>query len=90
MNGSQKAAFYSPYDETFLFGTRGGGKSVCQLSFLAAPVGQGLGSSYKAIVFRREHKDLAQLVSESQKLYYEYFKGAKFLDSKLCWIFKDG
>lgn len=78
--------------ECLFSGGRGSGKSEALLADFARYVGQGHGVNYRGIIFRRNYKELADLIVKSRKMYNPIFKGAKFHESpsQYKWRFADG
>lgn len=81
--GSQLTFLQSPVFETLYEGTRGPGKTLTLLMDFAREVGKGYGSSWRGILFRREYKDLDDVVKKIEEwfplLFGEQFR---FLHSK--------
>jgi hypothetical protein len=90
--GSQLLLLTCPVFECLYEGTRGPGKTDTLLMDFVQHVGQGYGSDWKGILFRREYKELADVEKKSKKWFYDAFPGAKFLasQSEYKWRFPDG
>lgn len=90
--GSQQRFLTCPVFEVLLEGPRGGGKTDVLLADFAQHVGQGFGPAWRGVLFRREYKQLADVIAKSKKLFHRVFPEARFLSSNdsLKWIFKDG
>ena len=90
--GPQTAFLKYPGQEALFSGGRGSGKSEALLADFARYVGQGHGINYRGIIFRRQYKELNDLIVKSKKMYLPVFKGAKFHESpqSLKWVFEDG
>lgn len=80
--GSQTLALCSPAHVTLYHGTRGPGKTDCQLMRFRMRVAQGYGHYWRGIIFDREYKNLDDLVSKSMRWFPAFDDGAKFLASK--------
>jgi len=90
--GSQTLAVACPCDEILYHGTRGPGKTECQLAYFVARCGIGYGRHWRGIMFDRGYKNLDDMISKAQNLIPKIFPKAKFLSSKsdLAWKFPDG
>ena len=90
--GSQTLALSCPADIILYHGTRGPGKTDCQLMRFRKNVGVGYGKFWKGIIFDREYKNLDDLVTKSQRWFPEFKDGAKFLSSKsdYKWVWPTG
>lgn len=92
--GSQLCFLQCPVFECLFHGTRGPGKTETLLMDFARDVGRGYGSSWRGILFRREYKDLDDVVKKCKALFRDsgMFPGAKFLESKSEYkvVFPDG
>lgn len=85
--GPQSALTSCPCDEIFYGGARGGGKSYGSLlDWYKHQLKHGKYS--KGILFRRTYPELEDIVEKS-RLIFPLF-GAKYLESKRTWIFKNG
>lgn len=82
--GSQLAFLQCPIFECLFHGTRGPGKTETLLMDFARDVGRGYGASWRGVLFRREYKDLDDVVKKCKALFRDsgMFPGAKFLESK--------
>ena len=89
---SQRLFLSCPLYECLLEGTRGALKTDALLMDFAQHVGQGFGAAWRGILFRKEYKDLADVVAKSKKWFYQIFPGALFLESnaQYKWKFPDG
>ena len=58
----------------------------------AARVGLGFGPFWVGIIFRREYKELQDIIRKSKRWFPRIFPGARFLRSasELKWVFPDG
>jgi len=90
--GSQSLALSCPANEILYEGTRGPGKTACQLMRFRRLVGRGYGAFWKGIIFDIEYKNLADIISQSKKLFRKFGDGAKFLSSAsdLKWVWPTG
>ncbi|MAO65077.1 MAG: terminase [Balneola sp.] len=90
--GSQSQFMSCPIFECLYEGTRGPGKTDALLMDFLQHVGRGFGAEWRGILFRREYKELADVIKKSKKWYWQIFPNAKFLESpsELKWRFPDG
>lgn len=90
--GSQTLALCCPFSEILYEGARGPGKTDWILMRFAARVGVGFGPFWTGVIFRREYKELNDIIKKSQRWFPRIFPGAKFLRSAsdLKWVFPDG
>lgn len=90
--GSQALFLACPIFEVLYEGTRGPGKSDALLADYAQEVGVGFGPAWRGVIFRREYKELDDLIAKSEKWYPKIFPGARFLESaqKYLWHFPGG
>lgn len=79
--GSQTLALDSRADHTLLHGTRGPGKTACQLMRFRRRVGLGYGAYWRGMILDTEFKDLADVVAQSRRFFELFDDGAKFLES---------
>ena len=88
----QSRALACPVYEMLASGDRGGGKSDWLLMDFAQFVGRGYGRAWRGILWRREYKDLDDIISKSRKWFPQMFPGARFLEStaQLRWVFPWG
>lgn len=86
--GSQWLFLECPIFECLMAGSRGGGKTLTLVMDFCKDVGKGYGSSWRGIMFRREYKDLDDVVKKIEQFLPKIFKNAKgepsvrFLHSK--------
>lgn len=80
--GSQTLFFECPVFECLYHGTRGPGKTISLLMDFAKEVGQGYGSSWRGILFRRQFGDLDDVVRKIEEWFPKMFPGFRFLKSK--------
>lgn len=90
--GSQEIFLSCPIFECLYEGTRGPGKTDALLMDFVQHVGQGYGPAWRGLLFRREYKELADVVTKSKKWFKQIFPKSRFLESKsdYKWIFPDG
>lgn len=90
--GSQVAFLSCPFWEVLYEGERGPGKTDSMLMKFAMHVGQGWGEEWRGIIFRREYKQLDDLVKKSKKIFRRLFPGARWLSSKsdYRWVWPTG
>lgn len=90
--GPQEWYLSCPALELLGWGNRGGGKSDALLFSFAQYVGRGFRQAWRGVIFRREYKDLTDLVERSKKWFRKVFPGAKFHESASAyfWQFPDG
>jgi len=89
---SQELAMDSRCHHTLYCGTRGPGKSDCQLMRFRRHVGKGYGSFWRGIIFDKEYKNLDDLVIKSQRWFNAFADGAKWLSSAkdYKWVWPTG
>lgn len=92
LKGSQSLALSCPADEILYEGTRGPGKTACQLARFRSRVGLGYGSYWRGVIFDLEYKDLQDLVVQSKRFFNAFGDGAKFLSSQsdYKWVWPTG
>lgn len=90
--GSQSLAISCPCNEILYEGTRGPGKTAAQLMRFRRLVGRGYGAFWKGVIFDIEYKNLADIISQSKKLFNLFKDGARFLssNSELKWVWPTG
>lgn len=90
--GSQSLAISCPCNEILYEGTRGPGKTAAQLMRFRRLVGKGYGAFWKGVIFDIEYKNLADIISQSKKLFNKFGDGARFLssNSELKWVWPTG
>lgn len=90
--GSQAAFLSCGVFECLYEGTRGPGKTDALLMSFAKNVGLGFGPAWKGVLFRREYKELQDVVSKSKRWFRQIFSGARFLESlsDYKWRFETG
>lgn len=89
---SQELAISSPCSHTLYHGTRGPGKTIVQLMFFRQRVGIGYGKYWRGVIFDVEHKNLDDLVAQSELFFPQFDDGCKFLKSAsgYKWVWKTG
>ena len=80
--GSQMMFLECPIYECLYEGTRGPGKTVSLIMDFAKECGKGWGSAWRGVLFRREYKDLDEIVRQLEAMLSEVFPGFRFLKSK--------
>lgn len=80
-NSSQELAIDTRAQHTLYHGARGPGKTATQLMRFRRRVGIGYGTFWRGIIFDREFKNLADIVTQSQRFFGAFCDGAKFLSS---------
>ena len=92
LEGSQCLALSCPCNEILYEGTRGPGKTAAQLMRFRQRVGLGYGAFWKGVIFDIEYKNLADIISQSKKIFNRFNDGAKFLSSasELKWKWPTG
>lgn len=90
--GSQSLALSCPCNEILYEGTRGPGKTAAQLARFRRNVGAGYGSFWRGIIFDTEYKNLADIITQSKRMYRMFNDGARYLASasELKWIWPTG
>lgn len=90
--GSQSLALSCPCDEILFEGTRGPGKTAAQLARFRRLVGLGYGTFWRGIIFDTEYKNLADIITQSKRMYRLFGDGARFLNSasELRWVWPTG
>lgn len=91
-NSSQELALDSRCNETCFTGTRGPGKTDCQLAFFKKFVGMGYGSHWKGVIFDQEYKSLDDIVAKSHRMFEGCGDGAQFKRSlvEYKWVWPTG
>ena len=78
---SQELALDTRCHHTLYHGARGPGKTITQLMRFRSRVGKGYGSFWRGVIFDKEFKNLADLVTQSRRFFNQFGDGAKFLSS---------
>ncbi|MDG3394284.1 terminase family protein [Vibrio parahaemolyticus] len=77
--------------EVLYTGGRGIGKSELLIADFLQDVGKGWGAAWNGVIFRREYKNLADLIAKSKKIISKAFPDAKFVGgNQLEWRFATG
>lgn len=90
---SQEFALRTNANHILYHGTRGPGKTDCQLARFAANVGVGYGSYWRGVIFDRKYKNLDDLIIKSKRIFRKIFGNrCKFLESKgdYKWVWDTG
>jgi hypothetical protein len=90
---SQEFALSTDAQHILYHGTRGPGKTDCQLARFAGNVGVGYGSYWRGVIFDRKYKNLDDLIIKSKRIFRKIFGSrAKFLESKgdYKWVWDTG
>lgn len=92
LQGSQALAISCPAHVILYEGTRGPGKTDCQLMAFRKNVGKGYGRFWRGVIFDREYKNLDDLVSKSLRWFPAFNDGARFLSSNsdYKWVWPTG
>lgn len=90
--GSQSLSLSCPCNEILFEGTRGPGKTAAQLARFRRNVGVGYGSFWRGVIFDVEYKNLADIITQSKRMYRLFGDGARFLSSgsELKWVWRTG
>ncbi|KVD71802.1 terminase [Burkholderia ubonensis] len=90
--GSQSLALSCPCNEILFEGTRGPGKTAAQLARFRRLVGRGYGSFWRGVIFDIEYKNLADIITQSKRMFRLFNDGARFLSSasELRWVWPTG
>lgn len=90
---SQEFALRTNANHILYHGTRGPGKTDCQLVRFAQNVGIGYGSFWRGVIFDRKYKNLDDLIIKSKRIFRAIFGDrCKFLESKgdYKWVWDTG
>lgn len=89
---SQELALDTRCQHTLFTGSRGPGKTDCQLMRFRRRVGLGYGAFWRGVIFDREHKNLDDLVAKSKRWFNEFNDGAVFLSATNAykWVWPSG
>jgi hypothetical protein len=89
---SQELALDTRCQHTLYTGSRGPGKTDCQLMRFRRRVGLGYGDFWRGVIFDREHKNLDDLVAKSKRWFNEFNDGATFLSATNAykWVWPSG
>jgi hypothetical protein len=90
---SQEFALRTNANHILYHGTRGPGKTDCQLTRFAKNVGVGYGSYWRGVIFDRKYKNLDDLIIKSKRIFKKIFGDrCKFLESKgdYKWVWDTG
>ena len=87
---SQHLLHSCPFTEVLLEGNRGGGKSDAMVMDFLSGVGKGYKEAWQGIIFRREIKELKDLIKKSRKYINALFPEAIYNKSDRLWTFPEG
>lgn len=92
LHGSQSTALSCPCNEILFEGTRGPGKTAAQLAVFRRNVGVGYGSFWRGVIFDTEYKNLADIITQSKRMFRLFNDGARYLSSasELRWVWPTG
>lgn len=76
--------------EVMFHGGRGIGKSEVLIIAYLIHVGQGWGSSWTGVIFKKEYKPLRNLIATSRKIIPRIFPDAVWNKSECSWTFEIG
>lgn len=90
--GSQQQFMDCPFFECLYEGNRGPGKTDALLMDYFQHVGKGFGPAWRGILFRRQFKELADVITKTKRWFRQICPAAVFLEgnSQLKWRFPDG
>lgn len=90
--GLQSLSLSCPCDEILFEGTRGPGKTAAQLARFRRKVGLGYGTFWRGVIFDTEYKNLADIITQSKRMYRLFGDSARFLNSasELRWVWPTG
>lgn len=90
--GSQALALTAPCNFIFYDGSRGPGKTDCQIMRFRSFVGQGYGQFWRGIILDRRYKSLDDVIQKTKRWFPQFKDGAKFLSSNasLKWVWPTG
>ena len=80
--GGQQLFLSCPFKEALAEGNRGGGKTETLLIDFARDVGMGFGPRWRGVLFRREYKQLDDVVAKAKQLFLRMQNRPKWLSSK--------
>ncbi|MDH5559421.1 MAG: terminase [Deltaproteobacteria bacterium] len=88
--GSQRRFLSCPVFECLYEGSRGPGKTDALLMDFAQHAGQGLGPSWRGVLFRVSLRQLDEVIAKSKKWFFPAFSGIRFLRNELKWHWPTG
>lgn len=88
--GSQEAFLECPIYECLYTGTRGPGKTDALLMDFAQEVGQGWGSDWNGVLFRRTYPELQDVIDKSKKWFPRIWPAAQYNEAKNFWKWPTG
>lgn len=75
--GGQWLFLACPYWEALADGDRGGGKSAALVASFLAHVGEGYGSGWRGVIFRRTYPELDDLIDRAREIIADIYPGVK-------------
>jgi hypothetical protein len=89
---SQALAISCPCNVILYEGSRGPGKTDCQLMDFRSYVGKGYGKFWRGVIFDREYKNLDDMIAKSERWFPQFGDGARFLrsNSDYKWVWPTG
>jgi len=79
-NSAAQAVYVAcPVFEVLLWGGRGGGKTAALIADYAQHVGRGHGAAWRGIIFRRQARDLIDIVAKARQMLRPIFPDAEFV-----------
>lgn len=88
--GSQEAFILSPVFETLYEGPRGGGKSLLLIMSFAQYCDQGLGASWRGVLFRQTYPQLSDIIAKTKQWIPQIFPEAKYNEQRATWTWPGG
>ena len=88
--GSQTLFLQCPLFEVLYEGTRGPGKTDALIMDFASDTGQGLGESWRGVLFRKSYPELADVIAKSKKWFMRMRNPPKFNESNSTWTWPGG
>lgn len=88
--GSQAAFLECPIFECLYTGTRGPGKTDALLMDYAQEVGNGWGSDWRGVLFRRTYPELQDVIDKSKRWFPQIWPEAEFNEAKTFWRWPGG
>jgi len=88
--GSQTEFLQCPLYEVLYEGTRGPGKTDALIMDFASETGQGLGSSWRGVLFRRTYPELGDVIAKTKKWFGQLSNAPTFNEGKSTWTWPTG
>lgn len=88
--GSQTAFLACPLFEVLYEGTRGPGKTDALIMDFASDCGQGFGSNWRGVLFRKSYPELADVIAKSKKWFSQMLDAPKFNEANSTWTWPGG